>query len=83
MYINKETGDKISTEDMQKYADENGVSVEEHAANFGYTLEGQPEDFQSLLIPYPAESMQAYPVSTFVNSPKNNSPQCIQGSTLI
>lgn len=45
MYINKETGDKISTEDMQKYADENGVSVEEHAANFGYTLEGQPEDF--------------------------------------
>ena len=45
MYINKETGDKISVEDMQKYADENGVSIEEHAANFGYALDGQPEDF--------------------------------------
>jgi len=45
MYINKETGDKISVEEMQKYADENGVSIEEHAAHFGYTLEGQPEDF--------------------------------------
>jgi len=45
--------------------------------------EGQPEEFQPLLVPYPPESMQAYPVSTYVNSPKNNSPQCIQGSTLL
>jgi hypothetical protein len=27
--------------------------------------------------------MQSYPVSTYVNSPKNNSPQCIQASTLL
>ncbi len=45
--------------------------------------EGRPEDFQSFLTPYPAAVMQAYPVSTFVNSPKNNSPQCIQASTLL
>jgi len=45
--------------------------------------EGQPEDFQSLLTSYPADLLQAYPVSTFVNSPKNNSPQCIQASTLL
>jgi len=45
--------------------------------------EGQPEEFQPLLVPYPAESMQAYPVSTYVNSPKNNSPQCIQASTML
>ena len=45
--------------------------------------EGRPEDFQSFLMPYPAAVMQSYPVSTFVNSPKNNSPQCIQASTLL
>jgi putative SOS response-associated peptidase YedK len=38
------------------------------------------EVLQPLMTPYPAEEMQAYPVSTFVNSPKNNTPQCIQAS---
>lgn len=45
--------------------------------------EGAPEKFQPLLGPYPADLMQAYPVSTYVNSPKNNSPQCIQASSLL
>lgn len=45
--------------------------------------EGPPEKFQPLLRPYPADQMQTYPVSTYVNSPKNNSPQCIQASTLL
>lgn len=31
----------------------------------------------SLLRPYPADEMQAYPVSRLVNSPSNDSPQCI------
>lgn len=31
-----------------------------------------------LLKPYPAEEMEAYPVSKRVNSPKNNSPLCIE-----
>jgi putative SOS response-associated peptidase YedK len=44
--------------------------------------EVKPEMIQPLMIPYPANEMQAYPVSTFVNSPKNNSPQCIQASAL-
>jgi putative SOS response-associated peptidase YedK len=44
--------------------------------------EGTPEKFQALLNPYPADQMQAYPVSTFVNSPKNNTPQCIQAAFL-
>jgi putative SOS response-associated peptidase YedK len=43
----------------------------------------QSADLQPLLKPYPADPMQAYPVSTYVNSPKNNSPQCIQASTLL
>ncbi len=45
--------------------------------------EGSPEKFQSLLEPYPGGQMQSYPVSPYVNSPKNNSPQCIQASTLL
>ena len=40
--------------------------------------EGEPDlkTLQALLQPYPAEAMQAYPVSTLVNSPGNDSPQC-------
>lgn len=32
----------------------------------------------NLLQPYPAESMQAYPVSRLVNSPSNDAPECIE-----
>lgn len=32
----------------------------------------------SLLMPYSAEEMMAYPVGKKVNSPKNNSPECLQ-----
>ncbi len=45
--------------------------------------ESTAEQLQPLLAPFPADAMQAYPVSTFVNSPQNNSPQCIQASTLL
>ena len=31
-----------------------------------------------LLEPYPAEEMEAYPVSRLVNSPENNKPECIE-----
>jgi putative SOS response-associated peptidase YedK len=36
-----------------------------------------PKQAQRLLIPYPAELMTAYPVSTLVNSPANEDPLCI------
>ena len=32
---------------------------------------------QPLLVPYSDEEMEAYPVSTFVNRPTNDSPECI------
>lgn len=32
---------------------------------------------QSLLVPFPADEMQCYPVSTVVNSPRNDVPECI------
>jgi putative SOS response-associated peptidase YedK len=36
-----------------------------------------PVDLKSLLVPYPAEEMQAFPVSTLVNSPANDRPEVV------
>lgn len=36
------------------------------------------ERLQALLNPYPAEEMMAYPVSTRVNNPANDSPECVE-----
>jgi putative SOS response-associated peptidase YedK len=35
------------------------------------------EQLQPLLCPYPSEEMTAYPVSTRVNDPANDSPDCV------
>jgi putative SOS response-associated peptidase YedK len=37
-----------------------------------------PQELTSLLRPYPAEEMMAYPVSTVVNSPANDLPACLE-----
>ncbi len=37
----------------------------------------EPERLQPLLRPHPAEEMVAYPVSTRVNNPANDTPDCI------
>ena len=34
-------------------------------------------ELQSLLAPFPADQMEAYAVSTLVNSPRNDTPACI------
>jgi putative SOS response-associated peptidase YedK len=39
--------------------------------------EQDPTRLSNLLQPYPASEMNAYPVSTLVNSPSNDNPQCI------
>jgi putative SOS response-associated peptidase YedK len=36
-----------------------------------------PVDLKGLLVPYPAEEMQAFPVSTLVNSPNNDGPEVV------
>ena len=49
--------------------------------DYGLWLEGGPEaapQAQELLRPYPGEAMIAYPVSTRVNSPRNDDPSCIE-----
>jgi putative SOS response-associated peptidase YedK len=40
-------------------------------------LEGGVEEAMSLLRPYPSEAMEAYPISTRVNSPAVDIPACI------
>ncbi|MBI2898289.1 MAG: SOS response-associated peptidase [Deltaproteobacteria bacterium] len=40
-------------------------------------LSVEAADLPALLAPYPAELMEAYPVSSYVNSPANEGPQCI------
>ena len=37
-----------------------------------------PKRLESLLVPIPAELMEAYPVSRFVNDPGNDVPECIR-----
>jgi putative SOS response-associated peptidase YedK len=40
--------------------------------------ERSPASLTNLLAPYPAEEMDAYPVSRLVNSPQNDVPECVQ-----
>jgi len=52
-----------------------------HEKDEGMWLDPQLADtdkLSPLLKPYPSKEMEAYKVSTFVNSPKNNSPKCIE-----
>lgn len=37
-----------------------------------------PEPLHALLKPYPSDQMRLHPVSTLVNSPRNDSPACIE-----
>ena len=39
---------------------------------------GDAEQLTPLLGPFPAAGMEGYPVSTYVNSPGNDSPRCIE-----
>jgi len=41
-------------------------------------LSGTADDANALLKPYKPEAMTAWPVSTVVNSPKNDKPECIE-----
>jgi putative SOS response-associated peptidase YedK len=36
-----------------------------------------PNRLQNLLVPYPAGEMEAFPVSTLVNSPGNDRAECV------
>ncbi len=44
----------------------------------GAWLEGSSSDARSVLAPFPAERMDAYPVSTRVNAPRNDEPELLE-----
>jgi putative SOS response-associated peptidase YedK len=35
-------------------------------------------ELRGLLVPLPSEEMEAFEVSTLVNSPRNDSPECVR-----
>src|SRR5262249_9809056 len=49
-------------------------------ADYGQWLDrdADPTELLSLLKPFPAEKMHLAPVSTLVNSPRNDRPECVQ-----
>jgi putative SOS response-associated peptidase YedK len=54
------------------------VIIEPEDYDLWLNPEPDPEQGLHLLRPYPAEKMTAYPVSTVVNNPRNETPDCIQ-----
>jgi putative SOS response-associated peptidase YedK len=42
------------------------------------TVQNGPRRIMPLLAPYPSELMEAYPVSTLVNAPANDRPECAE-----
>jgi putative SOS response-associated peptidase YedK len=47
-------------------------------ADYSHWLECSQQDVQDLLKPFPSKTMQLTPVSTLVNSPRNEKPECVQ-----
>jgi putative SOS response-associated peptidase YedK len=50
----------------------------ENYATWLDTFIQEPEELMPLLAPYPSEQMEAYPVSTHVNKPVNDDPECVE-----
>lgn len=40
--------------------------------------EAEKEELTAMMLPYPDDEMEAYPVSRFVNKPSNNDPRCVE-----
>jgi putative SOS response-associated peptidase YedK len=38
----------------------------------------EPKKLEPLLVPYAGDKLTAYPISTWVNSPRNQGPRCIE-----
>lgn len=41
------------------------------------------DQLKTMTAPYPEDEMAAYPVSSFVNSPRNNGPKCLEKQDLL
>jgi putative SOS response-associated peptidase YedK len=56
------------------------VILHPRAREVWLAAESDPSSLQSLLCPYESEDLHAFPVSTLVNSPKNDDPVCIEAA---
>jgi len=59
----------------------NRMPVILHPDDYDLWLERNVQEYallQPLLHPYPSEDMLAYPISTWINKPENDSPRCIE-----
>ena len=90
-WVDKETGEEISSftlittepnELMAPIHDRMPVIIPKHKRGFWLSPDSQAEALQELLISYPAGEMVAMPVSTLVNSPRNDGPELLQKDTL-
>ncbi len=62
---------------MEPIHDRMPVIIPREKYDLWLDIVSQPEDLLALVAPYPADEMQLYPVSTMINSPKNESAECI------
>lgn len=90
-WVDKETGEEISSftlittqpnELMVPIHDRMPVIVAPHKRDEWLASTTSPEDLQELLVPYPADQMEAQAVSTLVNSPRNDGPELLLKDTL-
>ncbi len=73
----------VTTEPNDVVADlHHRMAVILHEDDEQHWLEETPANAQKLLEPYPAQKMRAYPVSTAVNDPSNDSPAVVEEITL-
>lgn len=51
-----------------------------HATSYAKWLDpnATPEELQALLVPFPADEMEATPISDYVNNAKNEGPDCLR-----
>ena len=54
------------------------ILASEHYEQWLSPGDRSPDELSGFLVPYPAEEMIAYPVSKAVNSPQNDTPECIR-----
>jgi putative SOS response-associated peptidase YedK len=62
---------------MKPIHDRMPVIIPREREDLWLDITASPDEAQALLMPYASEEMTAYPVSTLVNSPKNDSAGCI------
>ena len=68
---------------MEPLHDRMPVILHQDQAKDWLDLETSAEELKQMTSPYPAEEMDAFPVSPVVNSPRNNGPECLEKQDIL